>query len=68
MSAAAAEIAAVSSEFGIFAQRPIWTSVVGTIETAYKPIAPIDQKDLEIFIPVDNERYIDLDIKLYVQG
>ena len=65
---AAAEIASVSSEFHIFAHRPIQTSVLGTIETAYKPIAPVDQTDLEFFIPPDNDPYIDLDIKLYVPG
>ena len=34
-----AEIASISSEFDIFAHKPIQTSVLGTIETAYKPIA-----------------------------
>jgi len=65
---AAADIASVSSEFDIFAHRPIHKSVFGTIETAYKPIAPVDRNDLDFFIPADNDTYIDLDIKLYVRG
>ena len=39
-----------------------------TIETAYKPIDNFVQNDLEFSIPVDNDTYIDLDIKLYVWG
>jgi len=34
----------------------------------YKPIATVDQNDLEFLIPGDNETYIDLDIKLFVKG
>jgi len=64
----AVEIASVSSEFDIFTHRPIQTSVLGTIQTAYRPIAPVDQNDLEFCIPADNDTYIDLDIKLYVRG
>jgi len=46
----AEEIASVSSEFDILAHKPIQTSLLGTIETAYKPIAPFDQNDLEFLI------------------
>ena len=60
MSAAAAEIASDSNEFDIFAHRPIQTSVIDTIETAYQPIATVDQNDLEFFIPADNDTYINL--------
>jgi len=66
--AAAAKVASFSSEFDIFAHRPIQTPVLGTTEFAYKPIAPVDQNDLEFLIPADNDTYIDLDIKLYVRG
>jgi len=68
MSAAAAEIASVSSEFDIFAHRQIQTSVLGTIEAEYKPNAPVDHNDPEFFVPADNDTYIDLDIKLYALG
>jgi len=63
-----AEIASVSSEFDIFAHSPIQTSVLGTVETVYKPIAPVDQNDLEFLTPSVSDTYIDLDIKLYVRG
>ena len=34
----------------------------------YKPIATVNQNDLEIFIPNDIDSYIDLDIQHYVRG
>jgi len=58
----AAEVASVSIEFYIFAHRLIQTHVFYTITTAYKPIAPVDQKYLEFCIPADNDTYLDLDI------
>jgi hypothetical protein len=63
-----AEVAAVSSEFDIFVRRPIQTAVLGTVETIYKPLAPVEQNDLEFVIPCDSDTYIDLDIKIYVRG
>jgi len=66
-SVSAAGIASVSSEFDIFVHRPIQMSLRGTIETTHRPIAHVDQNDLEFFIPAD-ETYIDPDIKLYVRG
>ena len=53
----------VSSEFDIFA-----SSVLETTEIKYKPIASVDQSDLEFLIPGGNDTYIDLDIKLYIRG
>ena len=50
-----AEIASVSSEFHIFANRPVQIPVLGTLETAYKPIASVNQNDLEFFKPADND-------------
>ena len=44
----AANILTVSSEFDIFAHKPIQTSVLETIETVYKPIAPMVQSNLEL--------------------
>jgi len=64
----AAEVASNSYEFDIFAHKPVQTSVLGTIETAYKPIAPVKQNDLEFLIPGDKDNYIRLDIQLYVRG
>jgi len=64
----AAEVATISSEFDIFAHKPLQTSVPGTIETAYKPIAPVEQNDIEFLIPGDKENYIRLDIQLSVRA
>jgi len=64
----AAEVTSISSEFDIFAHKPVQTSVLGNIETAYKPIAPVEQNDLEFLIPGDKDSYIRLDIQLYVPG
>jgi len=58
----------ISSEFEIFARKPIQTAVVETIETANKPIAPVGQSDLEFLIPDDLDTYIDRYIKLYIRG
>jgi len=58
----------VTSEFDIFAQKPIQTAILETHVVHYKPIATVDQNDREFFIPGDTESYIDLDIKLYVKG
>jgi len=63
-----AEVATISSDFDIFAHKPVQTCLLGTIETAYKPIAPVDQNDLEFLIPADKDNYIRLDIQLYVRG
>ena len=64
----AADVVSASTEFDIFATRPVQTSTLETIETAYKPIASLDQSDLEFLIPADNDTYIDLNIQLYIRG
>jgi len=56
------------SEFYIFAPKPVKASVVETTEVAYKPIASVDQSDLEFLIPSDSDTYIDLNIRLYIRG
>ena len=48
--------------------RPIQTDLLGTVETVYKPLAPLEQIDLEFLITGESDTYIDLDIKLYVLG
>ena len=58
----------VSSESDIFARKPVQESILETLDVVYKPIASVDQSDLEFLIPTDNETYIDPDIKLYVRG
>jgi hypothetical protein len=37
------------------------------VETVYKPLAPVEQNDLEFLIPEDSDTYIDLNIKIYVR-
>ena len=58
----------MGTEFDIFAPKPRQIAVEGTIETIYKPIASIDQTDIEFLIPGDSETDIDLDLKLYIKG
>jgi len=58
----------VSSEFDILGPKPVESAILGTDVVHYKPIATVDQNDLEFFIPDDSETYIDLDIKLFVRG
>ena len=45
------EVKSISSQFDIFMRRPIQTAVQGTVETVYKPLAPVEQNDLEFFYP-----------------
>ena len=61
------EIASVIGEFDILPDRPIQTSVLGTVDTVYKPIDPVSQNVLKFLMPSDSDTYIDLNIKLYVQ-
>jgi len=59
-------VASVSGEIYIFLHRPIQMALLGTVDTVYKPIAPVEHNDLEFSIPGDSHTYIVLDIKLYV--
>ena len=58
----------VSTNFDIFASKPIQSSILATNEAHYSPIAPISHSDLEFVIPAENDTYIDLNAKLYVRG
>jgi hypothetical protein len=60
----AANTVSVSSEFDIFADRPVQTSTLNTEEVAYKPIASIDQSDLEFVIHEDDNSYIDNNMQI----
>jgi hypothetical protein len=60
--------ATTRSEFDIFAKRPVQTSVLWSRVTHYKPIAPVDQSDLEFVVPGDAETYVDLEIHMSVRG
>jgi len=61
------EVEFVGSDFDIFAPKPVQSAILGTDVVHYKPIATVDQNDLEFLIPGDTETYIDLDIKLFVR-
>jgi len=45
----------VTSDFDIFAQKPIQTVILETHVIHYKPIATVDQNDLEFLIPGDTD-------------
>jgi len=64
----AVEIASVSSEFHIFAHRPIQMCVLWTRDVTFKQIIPVDQNDPEFLISDNNDTYIDIDIQFYVRG
>jgi len=58
----------INCEFDVLAPKSIQTSVLEMIQTVCKPIAPVEQSDLEFLIPGDLDSYIDLDVKLYIRG
>ena len=62
------DLAFVSSEFDIFAPKPVQLAIQDTKVVHYKPIASVDQSDLEFLIPADYDTYIDPDIKIFVRG
>ena len=53
----AAEALSISSEFDTFAQKPVKTSVQETIETILRPIASVNQSDLEFLITAENDTH-----------
>ena len=57
------DLAFVSSEFDIFAPKPVQLAIQDTKGVHFKPIASIDQSDLEFLIPADYDTYIDTDFK-----
>lgn len=58
----------VISEFEIFASKPLQVSVHEIIDLVYKPIASVEQSDLEFLVLSHNETRIDPDIKFYISG
>jgi hypothetical protein len=62
------DLAFVSSEFDIFARKPVQHAIQETNVVVYKPVASIDQSDLEFLIPSDYDTYVDPNIKLYIRG
>jgi len=58
----------VGTALDIFVRKPKDSSTVETNETIYRPIASVDQTDIEFVIPGDSDTYVDLDLKLFVKG
>ena len=58
----------VGTEFDIFGRKPKQSSTVETNESIYRPLASVDQTDIEFVIPADSDTYVDLDLKLFVKG
>ena len=55
----------VGTEFDIFGRKPKQSSTVETNETIYRPVASVDQTDIEFMIPGDGDTYVNLDMKLF---
>jgi len=62
------DLAFVSSEFDIFAHKPVQLAILDTKVLHFKPVASVDQSDLEFLVPADFDTYIDTEFKLYVRG
>ena len=58
----------VGTEFDLFDRKPKQDSCIETTETIYKPIASVDQTDIEFLIPGDSDTFIDLNLKLFIRG
>jgi hypothetical protein len=58
----------VSSEFDILTSKSVQTAIRETGVVHYKPIASVDQSDLEFSIPQYHDTYIKLDIKLLIRS
>jgi len=61
------ELDFASSEFDVFARKPVQNAILETKEVVYNPIVSVDQTDLEFLIPED-DTFVDPDIKLYIRG
>ena len=58
----------ISTEFDLFERKARQDGSLETTETIYKPIASVDQTDIEFLIPADSDTYIDPNIKLFIRG
>jgi hypothetical protein len=63
-----ANVVCASSEFDVFADRPVQTSTEETVERTHNPTTGVDQRDIEFAIPGDADHYIDPDMQLYIKG
>ena len=58
----------LNSAFDIFDFRPMQSSILETIEEPYKPVAGVDQCDVEFLVPATSDMYIDPNIKVVIRG
>jgi hypothetical protein len=61
-------MASVNAEFDIFAPKLVQAGVQEIVEVTYKPIAAIDQSDLEFIVPAETDLYVDPNIHIFVSG
>ena len=47
----------VGNEFDTFVRKPKQSSTVETNETIYRPIASVDQTDIEFVMPGDSDKF-----------
>jgi hypothetical protein len=55
-------------QFDIFETKVVQAGVLEIVDVTYKPIAAIDESDLEFTTPADSEFYIDPDKHIFVSG
>ena len=65
---AAEETSYLGTEFDLFGRKAKQDSCLETTEVIYKPIASVDQKDIESLVPGNSETYFDLNLKLFIRG
>ena len=58
----------LGTEFDHFARKAKQDSCLETTEMIYKPIASVDQTDIQFLVPGDSDTYIDLYLKLFIIG
>ena len=63
-----ANIVSVIFEFDIVPSYPIRSALADTTGVKYKPIASVDQNEIEFLNHANYDTYIDLDTKLYIRG
>lgn len=60
--------ATTRTEFDIFVKRPVQRAMLSSRVTHYKPIAAMDQSDLDYVIPSYPETCMDLVIRMSLRG
>jgi len=58
----------ISTEFDLFAPKARQNGCAETIETIHKPIASVDQTDIEFLILAHSDTYIDPNKHLFIRG